>query len=88
MPVQKLKSKKFVKNARSAGTLKASHLGAGYRGSTALYALPWYMIIGPSAVEKAHSCKFRLHFLIPTPTSSIFKALPETAIGGLVNKPY
>lgn len=34
-------------------SLKASHLGAGYRGSTALYALPWYMIIGPSAAGKS-----------------------------------
>ncbi|MDK1288249.1 type VI secretion system membrane subunit TssM [Pseudoalteromonas umbrosa] len=33
--------------------LKASHLGAGYRGNTALYALPWYMIIGPSATGKS-----------------------------------
>ncbi len=34
-------------------SLKASHLGAGYRGNTALYALPWYMIIGPSATGKS-----------------------------------
>ncbi|PWK42549.1 type VI secretion system membrane subunit TssM [Pleionea mediterranea] len=34
-------------------SLKSSHLGAGYRGSSALYALPWYMIIGPSAAGKS-----------------------------------
>jgi type VI secretion system protein ImpL len=34
-------------------SLKSSHLGAGYRGSAALYALPWYMIIGPSAAGKS-----------------------------------
>jgi type VI secretion system protein ImpL len=34
-------------------SLKSSHLGAAYRGSSALYALPWYMIIGPSAAGKS-----------------------------------
>ncbi len=34
-------------------SLKTSHLGAGYRGNAALYALPWYMIIGPSATGKS-----------------------------------
>ncbi|REL26629.1 type VI secretion system membrane subunit TssM [Thalassotalea euphylliae] len=34
-------------------SLKASHLGAGHRGNAALYALPWYMIIGPSATGKS-----------------------------------
>ena len=34
-------------------SLKASQLGAGYRGSAALYALPWYMVIGPSAAGKS-----------------------------------
>ncbi|NTS77904.1 type VI secretion system membrane subunit TssM [Catenovulum sp. SM1970] len=32
-------------------SLKTSHLGA--RGNAALYALPWYMIIGPSATGKS-----------------------------------
>ncbi len=35
------------------GSLKSSQLGAGYRGSAALYALPWYMVIGPSAAGKS-----------------------------------
>lgn len=33
-------------------TLKTSVLGLNYRGSAALYALPWYMIIGPAAAGK------------------------------------
>ncbi|NMR26350.1 type VI secretion system membrane subunit TssM [Pseudoalteromonas sp. NEC-BIFX-2020_015] len=41
------------KMQEALGSLKASHLGAGYRGNTALYALPWYMIIGPSATGKS-----------------------------------
>lgn len=32
--------------------LKKSKLGHGRRGSSALYALPWYMIIGPPAAGK------------------------------------
>ncbi|MEJ2463826.1 MAG: hypothetical protein P8098_19665 [Candidatus Thiodiazotropha sp.] len=34
-------------------SLKSSELGARYRGNAALYALPWYMIIGPSAAGKS-----------------------------------
>lgn len=34
-------------------SLKTSELGGGYRGAGALYALPWYMIIGPSAAGKS-----------------------------------
>jgi len=33
--------------------LKTSDLGRRYRGKGALYALPWYMIIGPSAAGKS-----------------------------------
>jgi len=33
-------------------TLKSSELGVAYRGSAALYALPWFMLIGPSAAGK------------------------------------
>ncbi|AJQ93820.1 type VI secretion system membrane subunit TssM [Gynuella sunshinyii] len=33
--------------------LKSTHLGASYRGDRALYALPWYMVIGPSAAGKS-----------------------------------
>jgi type VI secretion system protein ImpL len=33
--------------------LKASGAHTGHRGSAALYALPWYMIIGPSAAGKS-----------------------------------
>lgn len=34
-------------------SLKATNLGQRYRGKGALYALPWYMIIGPSAAGKS-----------------------------------
>ncbi|MFQ3231347.1 MAG: type VI secretion system protein ImpL, partial [Reinekea sp.] len=34
-------------------SLKRSDLGSRYRGNSALYALPWYMIIGPSAAGKS-----------------------------------
>ncbi|MFC1851282.1 type VI secretion system membrane subunit TssM [candidate division CSSED10-310 bacterium] len=34
------------------GTLKKSKLGSGLGSKAALYALPWYMIIGPSAAGK------------------------------------
>ncbi|EAR09296.1 hypothetical protein MED297_18448 [Reinekea sp. MED297] len=34
-------------------SLKTSQLGRRYRGKGALYALPWYMIIGPSAAGKS-----------------------------------
>lgn len=34
-------------------SLKATSLGRRYRGKAALYALPWYVIIGPSAVGKS-----------------------------------
>lgn len=34
-------------------SLRASELGSARSGSAALYALPWYMIIGPSAAGKS-----------------------------------
>ncbi len=34
-------------------SLKTTELGVKYQGSSALYALPWYMIIGPSAAGKS-----------------------------------
>lgn len=34
-------------------SLKASELGVRYRGNAALYALPWFMLIGPSASGKS-----------------------------------
>lgn len=34
-------------------SLKSTSLGRRYRGKAALYALPWYVIIGPSAVGKS-----------------------------------
>ncbi|MGD8910686.1 MAG: type VI secretion system membrane subunit TssM, partial [Chromatiales bacterium] len=44
-------------------SLKSSDLGARYRGNAALYALPWYMIIGPSAAGKSTLLrKSGLHF--------------------------
>jgi type VI secretion system protein ImpL len=43
--------------------LKTSELGGGQRGAGALYALPWYMIIGPSAAGKSTLlCNSGLHF--------------------------
>lgn len=41
------------KMGEAISSLKSSELGAGYRGNAALYALPWYMIIGPSAAGKS-----------------------------------
>ncbi|MCG8393284.1 MAG: type VI secretion system membrane subunit TssM [Pseudomonadales bacterium] len=41
------------KMSQAIASLKSSQLGAGYRGSAALYALPWYMVIGPSAAGKS-----------------------------------
>ena len=41
------------KLSEAISSLKSSQLGAGYRGSAALYALPWYMVIGPSAAGKS-----------------------------------
>ncbi len=41
-----------TKMQEAIAALKASQLGIGYRGNTALYALPWYLIIGPSAAGK------------------------------------
>ena len=37
----------------AVASLKTSGLGVKHRGSAALYALPWYMIIGPSAAGKS-----------------------------------
>ena len=34
-------------------SLKSSELGVKYHGNAALYALPWFMIIGPSAAGKS-----------------------------------
>ena len=41
------------KLTEAIASLKASELGVKYRGNAALYALPWYMIIGPSACGKS-----------------------------------
>ena len=38
---------------KAVASLKQSKLGKGYSGSAALYALPWYMIIGPPASGKS-----------------------------------
>lgn len=37
---------------KAIASLKSSELGAHHRGNAALYALPWFMIIGPSAAGK------------------------------------
>ncbi|KIH76527.1 type VI secretion system protein ImpL [Geoalkalibacter ferrihydriticus] len=47
----------------AVATLKASELGVSHRGSAALYALPWFMIIGPSAAGKTTLLRHSgLHF--------------------------
>src|SRR5688572_13363197 len=46
---------------KAVGALKASRLGKG--GTTALYALPWYMIIGPPGAGKSTAIRNSgLHF--------------------------
>jgi type VI secretion system protein ImpL len=43
--------------------LKTSELAVQYRGSAALYALPWFMVIGPSAAGKSTLLRnSHLHF--------------------------
>jgi type VI secretion system protein ImpL len=37
---------------KAIASLKSSELGTHHRGNAALYALPWFMIIGPSAAGK------------------------------------
>ncbi len=47
----------------AVAALKTSELGGSHRGAAALYALPWYMIIGPSAAGKSTLlCNSGLHF--------------------------
>ncbi len=47
----------------AVAALKTSELGGGHRGAAALYALPWYMIVGPSAAGKSTLlCNSGLHF--------------------------
>lgn len=41
-----------TKMDEAIASLKSSELGIGYRGNAALYALPWFMLIGPSAAGK------------------------------------
>lgn len=41
------------KMQEAISSLKSSDLGIKYRGKAALYALPWYMVIGPSAAGKS-----------------------------------
>lgn len=51
------------KMSEAIASLKASELGGGARGKAALYALPWYMIIGPSAAGKSTMLRHSgLHF--------------------------
>lgn len=42
-----------VQFEKAVGALKGSKLGKGRRGASALYALPWYMFIGPPASGKS-----------------------------------
>ncbi len=52
-PEKKAEIEQFKKQLIAAITsLKNSKLGKGKIGKSALYALPWYMIIGPSAAGK------------------------------------
>ena len=41
-----------TKMNEAIASLKSSELGAQHRGNAALYALPWFMIIGPAAAGK------------------------------------
>jgi len=41
-----------AKMNKAIASLKSSELGTQHRGNAALYALPWFMIIGPSAAGK------------------------------------
>ncbi len=41
------------KMEEAVASLKSSGLGLRHRGSAALYALPWYLVIGPSAAGKS-----------------------------------
>lgn len=41
------------KMQEAIASLKTSDLGIKHRGKAALYALPWYMVIGPSAAGKS-----------------------------------
>lgn len=69
------------KMAEAVAALRASELGAGYRGSAALYALPWYMLIGASATGKSTLIRNSgLHF--PTATA---EQLQVRGIGGTRN---
>lgn len=48
---------------RAIGVLKQSRMARGRRGADALYVLPWYMIIGPSASGKSTAIRNSgLHF--------------------------
>ena len=48
---------------RALGVLKQSRMARGRRGADALYVLPWYMIIGPSASGKSTAIRNSgLHF--------------------------
>ncbi len=52
-PEKKAEIEQFKKQLESAiAALKNSKLAKGKRGKAALYALPWYMLIGPSAAGK------------------------------------
>ncbi|MCX6151863.1 MAG: type VI secretion system membrane subunit TssM [Ignavibacteriales bacterium] len=52
-PEKKAEIEQFKKQLEAAITsLKNSKIGKGKTGKAALYALPWYMIIGPSAAGK------------------------------------
>jgi type VI secretion system protein ImpL len=52
-PEKKAEIDQFKKQLEAAiASLKNSKLGKGKTGKAALYALPWYMIIGPSAAGK------------------------------------
>jgi type VI secretion system protein ImpL len=51
------------KLTRAIGILKKSRMARGRRGAEALYVLPWYMIIGPSASGKSTAIRNSgLHF--------------------------
>lgn len=60
---------------RALQVLKESKLGKGRKGKTALYALPWYIIIGPPAAGKTTAI---LHSGLEFPAGSDIKGVGGT----------
>jgi type VI secretion system protein ImpL len=69
--------------------LKSSKLGGKKRGGAALYALPWYAIIGPPGAGKTTALRHS-GLVFPYADSAVRGvgwAVPATAIGGSPTRP-